>query len=413
MNLLSKLPALFFLIILLLLALPCISLADNDLNQSVEPQIAGGFTAPFNNYGYAVRLETRFGNEPSWQPFCSGSLIAPRYILTAGHCLEFLEYFDNPLNENWVPIYNSNHPIQVRFANINQRPVIKVIRGSVWRNFNIFNVGSKPQSDLALLELASPAPTAPQSLALFNNRLINRPAYFLGYGQRPSSPNDMSRYLQKGRLVIRQSNKCQTKDKYFSSIVFADREICATIGKSKDRKGKPKLKAGFMGGDSGGPLISEEAGGIVGVVSWTASKTKSVADRRSVFARADGGRDWLRNQTGLSLFGLPALEKNTSVPEEARIIISANKREATLKASAIGSNWQATVWFSATAYDNKGRAFENIQRKMVEQSAGSSTAIVKMPDAFTKASNVKVDGSSYAIFYNSFDNSVGVRVEGS
>ena len=55
--------------------------ACGTINRSTR--IVGGQEAEANEYPYMVALDYGFG-----RPFCGGSLINDRYILTAAHCVD-------------------------------------------------------------------------------------------------------------------------------------------------------------------------------------------------------------------------------------------------------------------------------------------------------------------------------------
>ena len=57
-----------------------------------DPRIIGGEPADFGEYPFMVALlfEPTVGNDFQKQ-YCGGSLIASRWVLTAAHCLDFLE----------------------------------------------------------------------------------------------------------------------------------------------------------------------------------------------------------------------------------------------------------------------------------------------------------------------------------
>lgn len=60
-----------------------------DLPPDEESRIYGGSNANIGNHMYMAGLRAE---GPDSDPFCGGTLIAPQYILTAGHCFEFPMY---------------------------------------------------------------------------------------------------------------------------------------------------------------------------------------------------------------------------------------------------------------------------------------------------------------------------------
>jgi secreted trypsin-like serine protease len=49
------------------------------------PIVAGGNEAPEGKYPWQVRI---YSNMDDTEGFCGGSIIAPQWILTAGHCVK-------------------------------------------------------------------------------------------------------------------------------------------------------------------------------------------------------------------------------------------------------------------------------------------------------------------------------------
>lgn len=63
--------------------------ASVQAGQEISPRIVGGQEAAPDAYPWAVALVYR-GNHSYWGQFCSGTLVAPTWVVTAGHCAEGL-----------------------------------------------------------------------------------------------------------------------------------------------------------------------------------------------------------------------------------------------------------------------------------------------------------------------------------
>lgn len=316
---------------LVLLTLPPIAAAD------IVPQIAGGKKAKVGSYGYVVRLETN--TDRGRQSFCSGSLIAPRYVITAAHCLAFS---DNEYSDRL-----QNTGLGVRFANLPGAPARRVVRTSYWKDFNPYLMAEKLQADIALLELAEDGPTAPVEVSALTPAMTKKPLMILGYGPRNHKNEEMSKALIAGKTRVRRPAACSYRDKENHFRPFVAGEICTT---SK----MPKMTAGGCQGDSGGPLLG--LGKLVGVTSWSLEANCEVKPkkRETVFARVSFAQEWLRRQTGAALFGLPAIAPKQEEPPVGKTWVKEVDSERIVAKASLPSgegDKQAQTAIQVTGYE--------------------------------------------------------------
>jgi len=155
----------------------------------IDSAIVGGKPVADNSYPYVVRLEASgidYDHMDDIKPFCSGSLIASRYVLTAAHCVSDYAIFPAWYDDDYL----IKHDLRVRFANIPYKPTIAVKRVAFWADFNSNNVAMAEQSDLALLELDEPSTVEPVLLASLNQETVKAPLRELGYGPQLPEESD-------------------------------------------------------------------------------------------------------------------------------------------------------------------------------------------------------------------------------
>ena len=303
----------------------------------VTPQMINGSDVPMTTYPFAVSITKGHDH----QPFCSGALIAERYVLTAGHCVEMDMLY--PAGSVFATPNPVKRIIRVAFNNLPGRPVIAVKRAVTWGWFSTFFLGIPGQSDLGLLELVSDAPTSPAELGTLPVK--DTALTELGYGPRMNNEQDgMHANLGQGHLTVSAPAACngQTGSNWEVLQVYAPREFCTS----------PALISGSAAchGDSGGPALNP-VGQIVGVTSWSAADNCNAlpAQQHTVFARTDAGLAWMRNQTGAAMGGLAAIPQNLAKPA-LQVKLKIKRNRLYYHASSSKSN-KLMGWFGASIQD--------------------------------------------------------------
>jgi hypothetical protein len=220
-----------------------------------EPRIVGGTNASAANHPYIIGLLTRFyvdeGGEylTQYQSTCTGTVIAPNKVLTAGHCS-----FGTPIGTTYV-IAGRDH-LETSTAGF-----VTTARASfIHQGYAEIN-DAYPNNDVSVLTLTHdlPAEYTPIALGAQGDESVyadGTQAQIVGYGVSGPGAGDHKR-LRSATLPIRSDSACSGIGPYQNGTM-----ACAGAGAGTN--------VDTCGGDSGGPLIVTQNGvkTEVGITSW-------------------------------------------------------------------------------------------------------------------------------------------------
>jgi len=210
---------------------------------------------------------------------CSGSVVAPRLVMTAAHCvLSEAGHIQSPAN--FQVVTGASDLKQITPANVSG-----VVQALVAPGFSL----STLRPDAALLVLQAPASAPPIPLAGSTDASLygaGTPITIAGWGLTGGNSARTPTVLRKGETVVQSTAFCRRKIGRIASGYDSVTQLCAASA--------PGFEVSSCNGDSGGPSIAVRSDGTsvqVGVISYGIVG----CDTRNpeVHTRVDGISPWI------------------------------------------------------------------------------------------------------------------------
>ncbi|MBY3395247.1 trypsin-like serine protease [Rhizobium laguerreae] len=282
--------------VMLLLASPALAQQDTDFAGEDGGRVIGGQTAKKGEWPWQVKIlapdpeqRGRFGGH------CGGSLISPRWILTAAHCVTSGRSGKQDLFARDLLIVEGKSKIdKVIAVDGPDKPGLAVEEVIIHEDFDrkVF------ANDIALIKLSEPAKSKPAILASASDDEVEaagHPAVVTGWGYTKADHGWDDKYLptelQEVELPIVPREDCRAayRDSSMRMNPIDERNVCAGYAKG----GKDACQ-----GDSGGPLVAQRPDKRwiqLGIVSWGAGCAE--AEHYGVYTRVAAFRDWIAAKT--------------------------------------------------------------------------------------------------------------------
>jgi trypsin len=225
---------------------------------------------------------------------CTGSVIAPTLVLTAGHCVEdILTGKKTPLGQYVVVTGSSD------VRNSTLRQLSRVRRSIVYPGFNRFKV----HGDAGLLVLETPTTAPPVALASPTDAALfaaNTPTWIAGWGlSGPLRKLKRTPVLRRGATYVQPRLYCRNHARAYYPFFNYSSQLCTIT--------PPGFSIGTCHGDSGGPALAFREDGTpvqIGITSLGAAD----CDTRlpDIFTRVDQIYTWIAEQVAATAAGAPA-----------------------------------------------------------------------------------------------------------
>ncbi len=259
---------------MLLVALPgSAGAAKPSAKRRAHESVVGGGRADPAQWPFAVAIFRK------GRMHCSGSVIAPTKVLTAGHCVAGF----NLANLQVIV----GRPT-LRDTAIGQ--VIGVTSGRVHPDFEQTGL-----HDVAVLNLAQPTGVTPVPLATPQQDAALTAAgaqlQVAGYGATNPFGTHLSGFLKTTVEQVRTESRCL---KAYTRDLFAPESMICALGARRKKAGRFKIHTSACSGDSGGPLIASTPTGPVelGTVSFGGALC-GLPSAPSVYSRVSASLDFI------------------------------------------------------------------------------------------------------------------------
>lgn len=254
--------------------------------------IVGGTTALSEEWPWAAFI---LAADQKGEGFsCTGTVIAPTLVLTAGHCVEDIVTGKKTPVAQYVVVTGSR---DIRDPALRQ--VSRVSRTIPYPHFNRFKV----HGDAGLLVLATPTsvPTialaGPEDAGLL---AANTPTWIAGWGlSGPLKKLKRTPVLRRGATFVQRRLYCRNHARAYYPFFNYSSQLCTIT--------PPGFSIGTCHGDSGGPALAFREDGTpvqIGITSLGAADCDtSLPD---IFTRIDRIYPWIAEQIAATATGAPA-----------------------------------------------------------------------------------------------------------
>jgi trypsin len=263
--------------LLVLLACLVVTSTAAAANSKATASVIGGHDTTIETYPSLVYIQ---GVQATAGYACTGTVVAPRVVLTAGHCVEDIES-SSIVQPQLIGVVSGVSNLE----HITDADITPVIQTLAYPGFN----PTELDGDAGLLILATPVTATPIKLATKAEPGLLRPGRKLkiaGWGIDEFGTEHAPNQLHAATVPIDKASNCQQGTMLFDPFYSPNGQFCTLDSENH--------QVIFCHGDSGGPAIAN-AGGTpveVGIISLNdgVCNPKSPA----VYTRADQVSTWVQ-----------------------------------------------------------------------------------------------------------------------
>jgi Trypsin len=255
------------------------AVAPKAANPKATASVIGGHNTTIEKYPSLAFIE---GLQATSGYACTGSVVAPRVILTAGHCVEDIES-SSIVEPTLVAVATG-------VSNLQHIPLTQISSVTQVLAYPKFNP-TELHGDAGLLILASPVSAPPIELATGADAALYEPGDELtvaGWGVDDRTTGHAPNQLQAATVPVEEASRCKQGLRRFYPFFQPTRQVCTLD--------TPGLHITTCHGDSGGPAIATRPDGTmveIGVTSLGDAKCNPSSP--AVYTRTDQISSWVRS----------------------------------------------------------------------------------------------------------------------
>ncbi|HVD86012.1 MAG TPA: serine protease [Solirubrobacterales bacterium] len=254
-----------------------------------QASIIGGRAASIAEFPSVAYIEAHVGQIGF---ACTGTVVSPRVVLTAAHCVEDLE------RGGFTP--SGDYRVATGIANPSQSTAANVFRVSETHVFPGFDPGIL-RGDAGILVLSTPTAAPPLPLAGAGDAALyegGATVQLAGWGLTRENAASPPASLRSTTMLVQDPAFCRRKTHGFYAPYSPAAQLCTLD--------QPAKKSGGCFGDSGGPAIGQRADGTpveLGIVSTGGPFCSTKLP--NIFTRVDFVSTWVAEWIAATEAGAP------------------------------------------------------------------------------------------------------------